>query len=89
MRRRSEEELRGGEVLDNLHGSAVILDPRYYDPWLDTRTTDPAVVSVFLKPFDARLMNCFPVSSRVNRPANDDAECSAPVEITQPQGSLF
>ncbi len=46
----------------------VILDPRCYDLWLD-------VISEFLKPFDARLMRCFPVSSRVNRPDNDDAEC--------------
>ncbi len=67
----------------------VILDPQCYDLWLDPRITDPIVVSEFLKPFDARLMNCFPVSSRVNRPGNDDPECSAPVEITQPQRSLF
>src|ERR1035438_1118981 len=66
----------------------VILDPHCYDLWLDPRTTDTAVVSEFLKPFDARLMSCFPVSSRVNHRTNDDAECSAPVEITQPQGSL-
>ena len=67
----------------------VILDPHCYDLWLDPSTIDAAVVSKFLKPFDARLMSCFPVSSRVNRTANDDLECSAPVEITQPQGSLF
>jgi putative SOS response-associated peptidase YedK len=67
----------------------MILDEHCYDLWLDPRITDPAFVSEFLKPFDARLMNCFPVSSRVNRPANDDAECSAPAEITQPQGLLF
>jgi len=67
----------------------VILDPQYYDLWLDPGATDTTVISGFLKPFDAWLMRCFTVSSRVNRPANDDAECSAPVEITQPQGSLF
>jgi putative SOS response-associated peptidase YedK len=67
----------------------VILDPQCYDLWLDPRITDPAVVSEFLKPFDADLMNRFPVSARVNRPTNDDPECSAPVEIIQPQGSLF
>ena len=56
---------------------------------LDPGITDSTVISEFLKPFDARLMSCFPVSSRVNRPANDDVECSSPVEIAQPQGSLF
>jgi putative SOS response-associated peptidase YedK len=48
----------------------VILDPRCYDLWLDPNTTETTVVSEFLKPFDARLMSCFPVSSRVNRPDN-------------------
>ena len=67
----------------------VILDPQCYDLWLDPRTTDPSVVSEFLKRFDTRLMTCFPVSSRVNRTANDDAECAAPEEIVRPQGSLF
>jgi putative SOS response-associated peptidase YedK len=67
----------------------VILDPQCYDQWLDPLTWNTAVISDFLKPFDARLMSCFPVSSRVNRTVNDDHECSLPVEITQPQGSLF
>jgi putative SOS response-associated peptidase YedK len=67
----------------------AILDPQCYDLWLDPGTTDATVISELLKPFDARLMRCFPVSSRVNRPANDDAECSARVEVSQPQGSLF
>jgi putative SOS response-associated peptidase YedK len=62
----------------------VVLDPQCYDLWLDPRIMDPIVVSEFLKPFDARLMRCFPVSSRVNRPGNDDPECSTPVGITQP-----
>jgi putative SOS response-associated peptidase YedK len=48
----------------------VILDPRCYDLWLDPNTTETTVVSEFLKLFDARLMSCFPVSSRVNRPDN-------------------
>jgi len=67
----------------------VILDPQCYELWLDPGLTETIVVSEFLKPFDARLMTCFPVSSRVNRPDNDDVECSSPVETTQSQGSLF
>jgi putative SOS response-associated peptidase YedK len=67
----------------------VILDPQYYDLWLDPGITDTTVVSEFLKPFDASLMHCVPVSSRVNQTTNDDPECSAPVEIVQSQGSLF
>jgi putative SOS response-associated peptidase YedK len=39
----------------------VILDPRCYDLWLDPGSTDTSVISQFLTPFDAQLMNCFPV----------------------------
>jgi len=42
-----------------------------------------------LKPFDARLMRCYPVSPRINYFANDDAECSAPVKLTETQAGLF
>jgi hypothetical protein len=40
-----------------------------------------AAISELLKLFDARLMRCYPVSSGVNHVANDDAECSRPVEF--------
>jgi hypothetical protein len=42
-----------------------------------------------VKPLDARLMRCFPVSTRINHVANDDEECSAPVELAQIQDRLF
>ena len=38
------------------------------------------VISDLLKPYDARLMRCYPVSTRINHVANDDVECSASVE---------
>jgi putative SOS response-associated peptidase YedK len=50
---------------------------------------DVAAASDLLKPFDARLMRRFPVSTRVNRVENDDEECSAPVELAQIQNRLF
>ena len=46
-------------------------------------------VPELLKPFDARLMRCFPVSTRINQVANDDEECSAPVEVAEAQSRLF
>lgn len=67
----------------------VILDPLCYDLWLNPGPTDTTAISEFLKPLDARLMTCFPVSSRVNGTAYDDAGCTARVEIIQPQASLF
>jgi len=44
---------------------------------------------VICKPYDARLMRCYPISTRINRVANDDEECSAPVELEQTQSRLF
>jgi hypothetical protein len=67
----------------------VILDPDSYDLWLDPGMTDAHVVSELLKPFDARLIRCYPVSTRINHVANDGEECSAPVELAQIQNSLF
>jgi putative SOS response-associated peptidase YedK len=67
----------------------VILHPDSYDLWLDPGMTDVGVISELLKPYDARLMRCYPVSSRVNHVGNDDQECSRPVEIGEAQNRLF
>jgi hypothetical protein len=67
----------------------VILDPDSYDLWLDPGMTNVAAVSDLLKLFDARLMRCYPVSTRINHVANDDKECSAAVELAQAQHRLF
>lgn len=67
----------------------VILDPDGYDVWLDPGMTNVQVVSEMLKPCDARAMRCYPVSARVNHVANDDEECTAPMEIAQLQDRLF
>jgi hypothetical protein len=42
--------------------------------------------SELLKPYDARLMR---MSTRINRVANDDEECTAHVELAQIQDRLF
>ena len=67
----------------------VILDPSSYDLWLDPGMTNLEAACDFLKPYDAQVMHSYPVSTRVNNVANDDAECSAPVEAIQPQTTLF
>ena len=59
----------------------VILDPDAYDLWLDPGMNDVAAASDLLKPFDARLMRCYPVSTRINSVVNDDEECSKRVEL--------
>ena len=50
---------------------------------------DMGTASEPLKPYDARQMRCYPVSARVNHVANEDAACSAPVEVAQIQDRLF
>jgi putative SOS response-associated peptidase YedK len=67
----------------------VILDASNYDLWLDPGMTDVDVASDLLKPYDARLMRCYPVSGRLNYVANDDAECSARAEVVPAQSTLF
>jgi putative SOS response-associated peptidase YedK len=67
----------------------VILDPDAYDLWLDPGMNDVSAASDLLKPFDARLTRCYPVSTRVNSVVNDDAECSAPVVVAETQNRLF
>jgi putative SOS response-associated peptidase YedK len=67
----------------------VILDQDSYESWLDPRMTNVSAASELLKPYDARLMRCYPLSTRVNSVANDDEECSRPVELAEVQDRLF
>ncbi len=73
-----------------VHGRMpVILDPDGYDLWLDPGMNNVTAASELLKPYDARLMRCYPISTRINRVANDDEECSRPVELAENQDQLF
>jgi putative SOS response-associated peptidase YedK len=67
----------------------VIVHPDGYHLWLDPGLTDARVVSELLKPYDARRMRAYPVSTRINHVANDDVECSQPVEVAEAQDRLF
>jgi putative SOS response-associated peptidase YedK len=67
----------------------VILRKDDYDVWLDPGMQNVAAISELLKPFDAQLMQCYPVGTRINHVGNDDEECSRPAEITEAQNRLF
>jgi putative SOS response-associated peptidase YedK len=67
----------------------VILDPDGYELWLDPGMKNVVAASDLLKPYDAMLMRCFPISSRINSVSNDDAECSKVAEPAQTQDGLF
>jgi putative SOS response-associated peptidase YedK len=62
----------------------VILREEDYDLWLDPGVTDSNLVVDCLKPFDTTLMKKYPVSTRVNRPENDDQECAREIPIAAP-----
>ena len=64
----------------------VILNPDSYDLWLDPGMKDVGRVSELLRPYDAQLMKCYPVTTRVNNVINDDEECSKPAEPAETQG---
>jgi putative SOS response-associated peptidase YedK len=67
----------------------VILDPDSYDLWLDPGMKDVGATCELLKPYDARLVRRYPMSTRVNSTANDEEECSVPVELAEIQDRRF
>jgi putative SOS response-associated peptidase YedK len=67
----------------------VILDPDGSDLWLDPGMNNVTAAFELRRSCDTRLMRCYPVSIRINHVANDDEECSAPVELAQTQDRLF
>ena len=68
----------------------VILARDDYDLWLDLGMTNVQVASELLKPYDASLMRCYPVSNLVNRVQNDDSQCAEPIRLeSSPQRQLF
>ena len=56
----------------------VILRPDAYAQWLDPNPARPADLQPLLAPFPAEAMAAYPVSTLVNRPANDRPECVLP-----------
>lgn len=56
----------------------VIIAPEAYAQWLDPELQEPASLSPLLRPWPGDAMEVYPVSTRVNRPKNNDPECIAP-----------
>ena len=68
-------------LLSDIHDRMpVILGPDKFDLWLDPAFTNTACLLEILRPFDPALMRRYPVSTRVNRVVNDDADCAKPLE---------
>ena len=78
-------------LLADIHNRMpVILQPQNYELWLDPGFKDLDTLTAMLKPFDPAQMKCYPVSTLVNSPANDNSACAAEVEPAQrPSLTLF
>lgn len=63
------------DILRPIHDRMpVILDPKDYDQWLDTKQK-PESLKALLQPYRADVMSVYPVSAKVNNPKNDSPEC--------------
>lgn len=51
----------------------MIVRPEHYGLWMDPAVRDPDALRAVYEPFPAEEMRAYPVSTRVNRPANNDA----------------
>jgi putative SOS response-associated peptidase YedK len=66
------------ELVADIHDRMpVILPPEGYDRWLSNIEPDPRDLLV---PFTAALMMMWPISTRVNKPDNDDPDILDPLE---------
>ena len=76
------------ELLKAVHDRMpVILDREAEDVWLDPLVVDLAKLLPLLKPYPSDQMELYPVSSIINSPAHDVADCvvpaSQPVQLKQ------
>lgn len=57
----------------------VILPKASYDRWLDPTNQQITALQAMLHPYAKEEMVAYPVSTAVNRPTNDNADCIAPI----------
>jgi putative SOS response-associated peptidase YedK len=67
------------ELMASIHNRMpVILRPATYSQWLDPAPQSPNRLNNLLVPYPAGEMEAYPVSTLVNSPGNDRAECVVP-----------
>jgi putative SOS response-associated peptidase YedK len=67
------------ELMAPIHNRMpVILGTQDYSTWLDPEEV-PDKLKGLLRPFDAQLMDAYPVSTYVNSPRNQGEQCRAPL----------
>ena len=57
----------------------VILNPADYELWLDPEVQEADQIQHLLHPYPAQELDAYPVSTFVNRPANDSPTCIEPL----------
>jgi putative SOS response-associated peptidase YedK len=60
----------------------VIVPPAAFDLWLDSDTVDPTTASALIAPARENLLEAFPVSTQVNRTANDNPKLVEEVSVS-------
>ena len=64
----------------------VVIPPESYDHWLSTLVPDPRGL---LAPFPAATMKIWPISTRVNKPENDDPSILDRIESEADEPNLI
>jgi len=68
------------ELLEPIHDRMpVIVAPEHWEAWLDPELDEPESLQEILRTYPAERMRAHPVSTHVNKPANDDPECIRPL----------
>lgn len=71
------------ELMRPIHNRMpVILNPNDYERWLDPDVKEPEPLQPLLRPYSTQEMLAYPVSTAVNRPSNDNAECIKSIEAS-------
>jgi putative SOS response-associated peptidase YedK len=64
------------ELMEPIHNRMpVILDPKDYDLWLDPKVKNSELLQPLLRPYATEEMAAYRVSTTVNKPIHDSAEC--------------
>lgn len=72
---------RPNSLMKNIHDRMpVILRKEDEDVWLDRTVEDPEFLQQLLEPYDADQMDAYEVSTVVNSPKTDSADCVKPIE---------
>lgn len=68
------------DFMKNIHDRMpVILPESAYQTWLNPMEMNPALLQPLLRPYPAEAMSAYQVSTLVNSPANELADCIQPV----------